>query len=152
MLSRGLYDPIAFWPVAAWPLIFSSCLYAIVRLCQMARQGYGVDALDAARAPDAVVLYLFFPAAAVFEVAVHGYLLWTIGYFYAVLAIPIYICGWLLMPFLLDSFRPAQYLLPLMYLLFAAAFVVLLGFADIGLLRVLNSELYALMTGLPAQL
>lgn len=152
MLSRGFYDILQFWPIVAWPLVFSSCLYAIVSVSRVSAEGFGVAPLDRRRAPDALILYLFFPAAAVFEVLVHGYLLWTIGYEYAVMVIPIYICGWILLPWILDSFRPAQYLLPVIHVVFASAFVVLLGLADVGILRLLNSEFYSVLTGLPANL
>ena len=152
MLSRGFYDVIAFWPVVAWPLVFSSCLYAIVRVCQVSREGFGVAPLDARFVPDAMVLYLFFPAAVLFELAAHGYLLWTIGYWYTVMAIPIYIFGWILLPALLDGMRTGLSLLAVTHLLFVAAFATLLGFMDIAILRALNSDLYALVTGLPVAL
>jgi hypothetical protein len=148
MLSRGFFDALVFWPTVAWPLIFSSALYCFLRLCQLSRQRYGVSPLDPGQ-PKAVAFNFFFlPAAGVFEALVHSYLLWTIGWPYLVMVVPIYIAGWILLPSLLDDFGPAQLLLPLAYVCFAAAFLVLLGFAEIDPLRLLNRELYSLLTGL----
>jgi hypothetical protein len=148
MLSRGFFDALAFWPTVAWPLIFSSTLYCFLRLCQMSRRRYGVSPLDQGDPRAPVFLYLFLPVAGLYEVAIHSYLLWTIGWPYLVMAVPIYIAGWILLPSLLEDFGPAQLLLPAAYLCFAAAFLVLLGFLDIDLLRQMNRQLYSLLTGL----
>ncbi len=113
---------------------------------------YGYLPLDNTRRPDALILYLFFPTAAVFEVTVHAYLIFVIGYHYVIVVIPIVILGGILLPWLLDSLPMTQYVLPAVYLGFAGAFFVLLGFADIGLLRAFNAELYGLLTGYPASL
>ena len=147
MLSRGFFDALAFWPTVAWPLMFSSTLYCFLRLCQLGRQRYGVSPLDAGH-PKAVAFYLFLPAAGVFEALIHGYLLWTIGWPYLLMAVPIYIAGWILLPSLLEDFGPAQLLLPLTYVAVAASFLVLLGVAEVEPLRALNRELYSLLTGL----
>ena len=153
MLSRGFLDPVAFWPIVAWPLIFSSCLYAILSVCRVwSGSDAGMSLLDARRLPDAAILYVFFPAALAFEIFVHGYMLWLLGFEYLAVFIAIYVFGWILLPWLFDGWRPAQYILPLAYICLAAAFMVLMGFADIGVLRALNSELYGLFTGLPAKL
>lgn len=148
MLSRGFYDALVFWPTVAWPLIFSSALYCFVRLCQLSRKRYGVSPLDPGGTKSALFVYLFLPAAGFFEVAIHAYLLWLIGLPYALMPLPIYIAGWILLPSLLEDFGPAQLLLPLAYVCFAASFLVLLGFVDIDLLRLLNRNLYSLLTGL----
>ena len=148
MLSRGFYDGLVFWPTVAWPLIFSSALYCFLRLCQLSRQRYGVSPLDQDTPKALFFVYVFLPAAGFFEVAIHSYLLWTIGLPYALMAMPIYISGWILLPSLLEDFGPAQLLLPLAYICFALAFVVLLGFVDIDPLRLLNRHLYSLLTGL----
>ncbi len=147
MLSRGFYDGLMFWPTVAWPLIFSSALYCFVRLCQMSRQRYGISPLDRGQPKAVAFVYLFLPAAMFFEVVIHSYLLWTIGWTYLIMPVPIYIAGWILLPSLLEDFGPAQLLLPLAYLGFAAAFLVLLGFIDIDLLRSLNRQLYSVLTG-----
>ena len=86
------------------------------------------------------------------EVSTHGYMLMVAGYEYAAVAIPIYIFGWILLPALLDGMRSALTLLASAHLVFVAAFAVLMGFADIALFRALNSDLYGLLTGLPAAL
>jgi hypothetical protein len=147
MLSRGFFDGLMFWPTVAWPLMFSSALYCFLRLCQMSRRRYGVSPLDPGQARALALVYVFLPAAIFFEVMIHSYLLWTIGWLYLIMPVPIYIAGWILLPSLLEDFGPAQLLLPLAYLCFAAAFLVLLGFADIDLLRALNRQLYSLLTG-----
>ena len=152
MLSRGFYDAMTFWPIAAWPLIFSSCLLAIVQVCRSAQANYGVSPLDSKRSGDALILYIFFPLAAVFEVGVHCYLLWMIGVKYLIMAIPIYVFGFILLPGVLDSFRTVQYVLPVIYIGFALSFVVLLGFLDVGFIRVFNSELFSMLTGYPTKL
>ncbi len=147
MLSRGFYDALVFWPTVAWPLIFSSALYCFLRLCQMSRRRYGVSPLDPGRPTALVFIYAFLPVAGVFELMIHSYLLWTIGWAYLIMPVPIYIAGWILLPSLLEDFAPAQLLLPLAYLCFAVAFLVLLGFLDIDLMRLLNRQLYSLLTG-----
>ena len=152
MLSRGFYDAMTFWPIAAWPLIFSSCLCAIIQVCRLSQQTFGVTPLDAKRSGDALILYIFFPLAAIFEVSVHGYLLWLVGLEYLIIAIPIYVFGFILLPGVLDSFRTVQYILPVVYITFAMSFVVLLGFLDVGILRALNAELYSVLTGYPTKL
>ena len=148
MLSRGFYDTLVFWPIVAWPLIFSSALYCFIRLCQLSRQRYGVSPLDPGQPKAMAFNYLFLPAAGVFEAVIHSYLLWTIGWPYLAMAVPIYITGWILLPTLLDDFAPAQLLLPLAYVCVAASFLVLLGFAEVDALRVANRQLYSLLTGL----
>jgi hypothetical protein len=148
MLSRGFFDALVFWPTVAWPLIFSSMLYCFLRLCQLSRQRYGVSPLDAGQSKAVAFNYLFLPAAGAFEALIHAYLLWTIGWPYLVMAVPIYIAGWILLPSLLEDFGPAQLLLPLAYVCFALSFLVLLGFAEIDAMRALNRELYSLLTGL----
>ena len=149
MLAHSSFEALPLWPAAFWTLIFTSCLLAIKRKCQISAETYGCSPLDSNRKPDAAVLYLFFPLAAMFEVAVHAYLLFVIGFTYLLLAMPVYVLGGVLLPWLLDHVPTTQYVLPVVYLGFAAAFLVLLGFVDIELLRSLNSELYTLLTGLP---
>lgn len=129
--------------------MFTSCLLAIIRICQISRQTYGCTPLDTRRTSDAIVLYLFFPTAAVFEVTVHAYLLFVIGYSYLLLALPVYVLGGVLLPWLLDRVPSTQYVLPIVYVGFAAAFLALLGFVNVGLLTGLNSELHTLLTGYP---
>jgi hypothetical protein len=150
MLSRSFFDALVFWPTVAWPLIFSSALYCFLRLCQISRQRYGVSPLDPGQPKAVAFNFLFLPAAGVFEALIHSYLLWTIGWPYLLMAVPIYIAGWILLPSLLEDFGPAQLLLPLAYVSVAASFMVLLGFAEIDALRALNRELYSLLTGLSA--
>ena len=94
----------------------------------------------------------FLPTAAAFEVMAHGYMLMVVGYQYLAVAIAIYVLGWVLVPYLLDAFRPAFTLLALAHLVFASAFLVLLGFFEINLLRALNADLYGLATGFPANI
>jgi hypothetical protein len=148
MLSRGFYDGLVFWPTVAWPLIFSSALYCFLRLCQLSRNRYGVSPLDQDTTRALVFVYLFLPFAGIYEFVIHSYLLWVIGWPYLVMAVPIYILGWILLPSLLEDFGPAQLVLPLAYLCFALAFLVLLGFVEIDVLRLLNRQLYSLLTGL----
>jgi hypothetical protein len=148
MLSRGFYDGLVFWPTVAWPLIFSSALYCFLRLCQLSRNRYGVSPLDQDTTKALVFVYLFLPVAGIYELVIHSYLLWVIGWPYLVMAVPIYILGWILLPSLLEDFGPAQLVLPLAYVCFAMAFLVLLGFVEIDVLRLLNRQLYSLLTGL----
>ena len=148
MLSRGFHDALVFWPTVAWPLIFSSALYCFLRLCQISRQRYGVSPLDPGEPKAMAFNWIFLPAAGVFEALIHAYLLWTIGWPYLAMVVPIYIAGWILLPTILEDFGPAQLLLPLAYVVVAASFLVLLGFTEIDLLRALNRQLYSLLTGL----
>jgi hypothetical protein len=148
MLARGFHDALVFWPTVAWPLIFSSTLYCFLRLCQLSRQRYGVSPLDDGQPRAPLFVYVFLPAAGFFEAVIHAYMLWVIGPAYIVMAVPIYVAGWILLPALLEDFGPAQFLLPLAYICFAAAFLVLLGFVEVDLLRMLNRELYSVLTGL----
>ncbi len=148
MLSRGFFDALVFWPTVAWPLIFSSTLYCFLRLCQISRQRYGVSPLNFGQPKAVAFNFIFLPAAGVFEALIHSYLLWAIGWPYLAMAVAIYVAGWMLLPFLLEDFGPAQLLLPLAYVGVATSFLVLLGVADIGLLRMFNRELYSLLTGL----
>ena len=152
MLSRGIYDPLWMWPIVFWPLIFSSAFYAFLRLCKLSQERHGFSPLNGRYKSDAVTTYLFFPLAVAFEGVIHLYLLWVIGYVYGVMALLVYTVGWVVLPWLLEDFRPAQVLLPLVYIAFAVSFVVLLGFADVPLIRALNSELYGVLTGLPTKL
>lgn len=147
MLSRGFYDVLAIWPVAVWPVVFSSAFWGFIRLCQVSRARYGFSALNGDRWGHALARWLYLPMAGLFEVTIHGYLLWVIGWTYLTAAIPIYVLGWMVLPALLDDFAPGLVLLPASHLLFAAAFLVLLGFADVGLLRAIHSELYSLLIG-----
>lgn len=151
MLSRGLWDALALWPTVAWPIAFSSSYWAFLRICLASRALQGVSPLDRGSAAF-LPTWGFLVAGAAFEVAVHASLLWLIGVPYLLVCLPIFIFGWTLLPGLLNEFGPALVLLPLAHLFFAAAFLVLLGFADIGFVRATNAQLYTLLTGIPVSL
>lgn len=151
MLSRGLLDALALWPVVAWPIVFSSAWWGFLRLCLASRASHGFSPLDRGSAAF-LPAWAFLVAGAIFEAAVHATLLWLIGAPYLLVAIAIFILGWTLLPALLDGFGPALALLPPVHLFFAVAFLVLLGFADIGFLRTINEQLYGLLTGVPVKL
>lgn len=151
MLSRNLLDALALWPTVAWPIVFSSAWWAFLRLClaDRARQNYSVlDRGSAAFLP----AWTYLVAGTLFEVAVHACLLWLIGTAYLLAALPIFLLGWTLLPALLDEFRPALILLPAVHVIFAAAFLVLLGLVDIAFLRAMNEQLYGLLIGRPITL
>lgn len=152
MLSRGFHDALSLWPVAAWPMLFSSAYWAFLRLCRASEQRYGFSPLNGPGMTDRLTTWVYVPAGALFEAAVHLYLLWVIGAPYLLVAMPIFIFGWTALPALLDDFAPAMVLLPAVHLTFAAAFLVLLGFVRIGPLRALNAELYGLLTGVSVSL
>jgi len=152
MLTRGIFDSLAIWPAVFWPIVFSSCFYAYLRLCALLRDRYGASPLSGQGVTDHAVRYLALPAAIAVEIAAHGYLIYVIGPLYILVAIPIYILGWVLLPFILDGFRAGLSVLAMTHALFVAAFVVLLGFYDVTFLRALNSDLYALLTGVPTVL
>lgn len=99
---------------------------------------------------DRLVTWLILPFAGGIELAAHGYMLMVAGYMYLIVLIPIYVFGWILLPSTLDGLRFGPAMLVANHALFVAAFAVLLGFADFELLRSLNGEIYALLTGLPA--
>ena len=147
MLSRGFHDALALWPTVVWPILASSVFWAFLRLCRASQERYGFSVLNGPRATDLLATWGYLPVAALFEAAMHLYLLWVIGWLYAFVAIPVYILGWMAVPALLDDFGPGQAVLPVLHLAFAAALVVLLGFADIGVFRTLNAELYGLLKG-----
>ena len=98
------------------------------------------------------VTYGALPAAWLIEVLTHGYMLLVVGYFYVVVVIPIYIFGWVLLPSVLDGFRPGLTVLAITHATFVTAFVVLLGFLDINVFRALNSDIYGILVGVPANL
>lgn len=152
MLTRGIFDTLSLWPAVFWPIVFSSCFYAYLRLCQILGQRYGFSPLNGRRKTDIVVTYGAVPAAFLIELIVHGYMLYVVGYPYIVVAIPIYIFGWILLPWILDGFRPGLTILAMTHALFVLAFAVFLGLADINVLRALNSDIYTLLVGVPANL
>lgn len=152
MLTRGIFDAMSLWPTVFWPIVFSSCFYAFLRLCQMQRQRFGFSPLGGRRKTDFAVTYALMPIWILLEVAVHAYMFYVVGYFYVIVAIPIYIFGWILLPSILDGFRPGMTVLGLAHAVFAMAFAVLLGFADVSVFRALNSDIYTLLVGVPANL
>ncbi|MEM1299181.1 MAG: hypothetical protein AAGH68_07845, partial [Pseudomonadota bacterium] len=152
MLSRGFYDAVVLWPVAFWPIVFSSCFFAYLKLCQTMRSRHGFSPIGGRRTAELFVTFIALPSAVAIELGTHGYMLMVAGYEYLVVAIPIYIFGWILLPSLLDGMRSGLPILAGTHLLFVSAFAVLLGFGDVGILRSFNSDLYGLLTGLPAVL
>ena len=152
MLSRGFYDAVVLWPVAFWPIVFSSCFYGYLRLCQMLHARHGYAPIGGRRKTDLLVTFVALPFAAMVELGTHGYMLMVAGYEYLVVAIPIYIFGWILLPSLLDGMRSGLPILAATHLVFVGSFAVLLGFADIAVLRAFNSDLYGVLTGIPAVL
>lgn len=152
MLTRGLFDSLSLWPAVFWPIVFSSCFWGYVRLCQTMATALGVSPIGGPRLQDKLVTYLAAPLAAAFEVGVHAYMLYVVGYLYIVVAIPVYVFGWVLIPYVLDSFRPGLTVLAATHALFVAAFLVLLGLFDIGFLRAMNGDIYGLLMGVPAAL
>ena len=152
MLSRGLFDAVVLWPVAFWPMVFSSCFVAAVRLCHVQRSRHGVALLGEGRWARTALNFGLLPAVVTVELSAHGYMLMVAGYEYAAVALPIYIFGWILLPALLDGMRSAVLLLSAGHVLFLAAFTVLMGFWEVEALRMLNRDLYALLAGVPASL
>ena len=152
MLSRGFYDIVVLWPVAFWPIVFSSCFFAYLKSCQLLAARHGHSPIGGRRKTDLFITYIALPAAAMIELLTHGYMLMVAGYEYAVVAIPIYIFGWILLPSLLDGMRSALIILAAGHILFVGAFAVLMGFANVKVLRALNSDVYSLLTGLPTAL
>ena len=151
MLSRGLLDALAFWPTVFWPIVFSSAWWAFLRICQFGRARSGFSVLD--RGSRAFVpAWCYVLAGALFEIAVHATMLWLVGGWYILVAAPVFILGWTVLPLLFDEFSPAVVLLPVVHVFFAGAFMVLLGFLDIGFLRLVNAELYGVLTGVPVSL
>ena len=151
MLSRGLWDALAVWPIIAWPIVFSSAWWAFLRICLIARARQGFSALDRGGA-GFLPAWGFLVAGALFEAVVHAILLWLIGVPYLLIALAIFILGWTLLPGLLAEFGAALPLLAAAHATFALAFLVLLGVTDIGPLRALNSHLYSLLAGAPVTL
>jgi hypothetical protein len=152
MLARGFSDALAIWPTVVWPLVYSSALHAFLRLGSINRKRYGFLLFRRERRADPLVGWLFVPAAILFEALAHGYLLWRIGWVYLPAGIPIYILGRIVLPELLDGIPSAPLTLVTVHLVFAAAFVVLLGFADIRVLRTFNEVLYSMLVGVPVAL
>ncbi len=151
MLSRGLLDSLAMWPTVVWPIVFSSTWWAFLRLCLASRARHGCSVLDRGSAAF-LPAWAFLVAGALFEAAVHTCLLWLIGAVYVLVALPVFILGWTMLPALLDEFGFGFLLLAVVHVFFATAFLVLLGFADIGFLRPTNAELYGLLIGHPVAL
>lgn len=152
MLSRGFYDAMALWPAVFWPIVFSSCFFAYLKICSSTRVRYGSSLVGGRRTIDLLATYVGLPFGALVELAAHGYMLTVVGYEYAVVAIPIYVFGWILLPSMLEGMRSGLTILASAHLLFVGAFAVLLGFADVGMLRILNADIYSLLTGLPVAL
>lgn len=152
MLSRGFHDALSLWPAVFWPIVFSSCFYAYIQLCKLLEKRYGFSPMNGRRKSDFLVTYAILPAGAAVEVMVHSYMLYVIGYYYVAVVIPIYVFGWILIPWILDGFRPGLTVLAMTHATFLAAFAVLLGFWDQNVLRALNSDVYTMLTGLPAAL
>lgn len=152
MLSRGLFDHLALWPAVFWPIFYSSCFWAFIRLCQILQQRHGFSPLNGRRKTDLATKFVILPLATIVEVVTHSYMFYVVGYPYLVVAIPIYIFGWVLLPTLLDGFRPAMTVLALGHGTFALSFAVLLGFWDLKVLRALNSDIYGLLVGVPTNL
>ena len=150
MLARGFHDAVVIWPVIFWPIIFSSCFFAYVRLCQAIKQRYGFSPIGGRRRADYIVTYGTLPLAALAEFLAHAYMLYIVGYYYLAVAIPIYVFGWILLPYLLEGFRPGLTILAITHATFVASFTVLLGFWEQNILRALNKDLYSLLTGVPA--
>ena len=73
MLSRGFYDAVSLWPVVFWPIAFSSCLYAYIRLCRLSRTRFGYSPLDGDSWADKAVVYLIIPGSLLFQVLAHGF-------------------------------------------------------------------------------
>lgn len=149
MFTRGFHDPVLLWPTVFWPIVISSCFYAYVRICQMLRERYGFSPINGRRLSDFAVRYVLIPFGIAVEVMVHGYMFYLIGYQYLVVLIPVYVVGWVLLPAVLEGWRPGLTVLALSHGLFAAAFAVLLGFFHFGVLKVLNEDLYGLLIGVP---
>ena len=118
----------------------------------MQKDRYGISPLNSRLKTDMIVAYGAVPAAWVVEVLVHGYMFMVVGYLYVIAAIPIYIFGWVLLPSILDGFRPGLTILAITHATFVAAFLVFLGFMDINVLRALNSDIYTIFVGVPANL
>lgn len=151
MLSRGLWDVLSFWPVVFWPLVFSSAWWGFLRICQLGTLRRGYSVLDRG-SPAFLPAWTYLIAGALFEIAVHACMLWLVGAEYALIGLLVFALGWTALPALLDEFSPAVVLLPVVHVFFAAAFLVLLGLAEIRFLRVVNTELYGLLTGVPVSL
>ena len=152
MLARGFFDTLAMWPTVVWPLVFSSAFYAFLRLCNVNRKRYGFLLFSRARPVDILVGWLWLPAAIVFEAVAHGYLLWRIGWAYIPTGIAMYILGRIVLPEVLDGIPSATLVLLAVHTVFAAAFLVLLGWVEIGILRDFNETLYSMLVGVPVYL
>ena len=152
MLSRGLLDTLSLWPAVFWPIFYSSCFWAFVRLCQNAHQRWGFSLLTDKRPVAIVAKYSLLPLACMIEVATHAYMFMVVGYFYVIVIIPIYIFGWVLLPTILDGFKPAFGVLGAAYAGFVVSFAVLLGLWDVRVVRAVNSDIYGLLVGVPINL
>ncbi|MEM6661400.1 MAG: hypothetical protein AAF666_04390 [Pseudomonadota bacterium] len=152
MLARGFHDAVTIWPVVFWPILISSCFFAYVRLCGSLARQFGQSPIGGRGLTGRLVTFGALPAAGIAELLVHAYMFYIVGYMYLVIAIPIYVFGWILIPWVLEGFRPGLTILALVHATFVAAFAVLMGFWDQNVLRALNSDLYGLLTGVPAAL
>lgn len=152
MLSRGFLDSLSIWPAIFWPIVFTSCFVAFLRLCRQAEQRFGFSPLNGRRKTDYAVRCVALPLGAAIEVAVHSYLIFVIGPFYALVAIPVYVVGWVLLPYVLDGFRPGLTVLALIHVVFVAAFGVYLGLYEVSVLRALNGDIYGMLLGVPTNL
>jgi hypothetical protein len=152
MLARGFFDTLAIWPTVVWPLVFSSAFYAFLRLCSVNRKRYGFLLFSRAWLADLLVGRLLVPAAIAFEAVAHSYLLWRIGWAYIPTGIAIYILGWVALPEVLDGIPSATLMLLSVHTVFAAAFLALLGWIDVGILRDFNETLYSMLVGAPVNL
>ena len=149
MLNLGSLDSVQLWPVAFWPIVFSSCFCAYLRICQITREKYGYSPIGGRRRADRFVTWVALPFALSAEIVTHGFMLCAAGLEYALIGLPIYVFGWILLPTLLEGMRGGLPLLASIHVLFVAAFAVLLGLADISVLRALNGDILAILSRLP---
>lgn len=139
MFDRGLWDQLEFWPVAAWPIMFTSILFALFQ-CNKLLENQGIF-YDSIYKGAGKLFLIFYPIASIFDTVIHIYLIYNIGWFY-LLAIPI-IAITTPIVMLIFGFLPfAQYIMPIAYLTVVASFLTLIGVLEVRFIAALNAHIF----------
>lgn len=137
MIARGLFDTLWFWPIVAWPVVFTSIFLCLTK--------GDAPSLYKTSGIDALFLWFYF-VCAIFEVLINVYLLYVIGLKYLLalfIMVPIFSAA--LFPIMLRT-PYAKYVYPVVYMIVAASFLTLIGIFNITPLQPINKEIHSFLT------
>ena len=144
MPEREVFDSLPIWPASAWPVVYSSCLYALYQLNRN-NQNLGIYYFHIYRGAGKIFVGFYWPAQ-IFDYAMHIYMIYVSGFWYVAVYAFIAAFGSVFAQLLIGFLPFAQYIVPIFCLFVAFLFLNLIGIVTFEFAEAINYQIYIILS------